>query len=246
MPFTFFAHQTIVIPLKWRWPRWFDGTALCVGSMAPDLAYALNDTPWQIATHTLARQVTFTLPLAVALTLVWRHVVAAPLGAVLPGRTGMEVRALARAHRPPWMTAVGAVLGGLAHVLMDGFTHANGWAVKRSEVLHLFLRIAGHREPLFRWLQLLGHTLGTAIGIAMMVTLVARRRLSAWSPGTEARVIRHPGTMWPPMLVGSAVGLYFGSRVHDDWATAIIRAAWCAFAGLLVGALVSRVRARRQ
>lgn len=245
MPFTFFAHQTIVIPLKSRWPRWFDGTALCVGSMAPDLAYALNDTAWQITTHTLARQVTFTLPLAVALTLVWRHVVAAPLGGVLPGRTGAEVRALARARRPLWMTAVGAVLGGLAHVFMDGFTHGGGWAVKRLALLNVFVRIDGHVYVVHHWLQLLGHTLGTAIGFAMIAMLIARRRFSAWSPGPDAPVIRHPAAMWSLIVLGSVAGVILAARVPGDPPTAIIRAAWAAFAGLLVGALVSRLLARR-
>ncbi len=245
MPFTFFAHQTIVIPLKSRWPRWFDGTALCVGSTAPDLAYALNDTAWRIATHTLTRQLTFTLPLAVALTLVWRHVIAAPLGGVLPGRTGAEVRALARARRPLWLTAIGAVLGGLAHVFMDGFTHADGWAAKRSSTLHIFITLDGHREPVHRWLQLLGHTLGTAVGFALVAVLIARRRFSLWSPGPEAPRIRHPAAMWLPIVGGAAAGALLAARVHDDPATAIIRGAWAAFAGLLLGALASRALARR-
>ena len=36
MPATFPSHAAAVLPLKlWR-PRWFDGVALVVGSMAPD------------------------------------------------------------------------------------------------------------------------------------------------------------------------------------------------------------------
>jgi Domain of unknown function (DUF4184) len=44
MPFTFFAHQAPFLPMARRWPRLIDGTALIVGTMAPDLAYALNGT----------------------------------------------------------------------------------------------------------------------------------------------------------------------------------------------------------
>jgi len=41
MPATFPSHAAAVLPLKlWR-PRWFDGVALVVGSMAPDLGYPL-------------------------------------------------------------------------------------------------------------------------------------------------------------------------------------------------------------
>src|SRR6476661_10963428 len=85
MPLTFFAHQVPVIPLKCLKPRWFDGTALCIGSMAPDFVYALEGTPWLFSTHTLLAQLTWTLPLTTAATLVFRHVGAAPLGASLRG-----------------------------------------------------------------------------------------------------------------------------------------------------------------
>ncbi|MEU7905931.1 DUF4184 family protein [Actinoplanes sp. NPDC049118] len=39
---TFSSHPAAVLQLKvWR-PRWVDGVALAIGSMAPDLAYALD------------------------------------------------------------------------------------------------------------------------------------------------------------------------------------------------------------
>lgn len=42
MPLTLFAHQVPTMGLKMARPRWFDGTALCLGSMAPDLGYAVS------------------------------------------------------------------------------------------------------------------------------------------------------------------------------------------------------------
>lgn len=42
MPFTYLAHQAPALAIKKRWPAWFDGTALALGSMAPDWAYALS------------------------------------------------------------------------------------------------------------------------------------------------------------------------------------------------------------
>src|SRR5215475_10982023 len=44
MPATFPAHPAAVLPLKLRWPHRFDGVALVIGSMAPDLAYPLDGT----------------------------------------------------------------------------------------------------------------------------------------------------------------------------------------------------------
>ena len=41
-------HPVAVLPLKlWR-PRWFDGVALVLGSMAPDVAYAFDGSGWPV------------------------------------------------------------------------------------------------------------------------------------------------------------------------------------------------------
>lgn len=37
LPSTIFSHQSVVLPLKIWYPQTFDGTALCLGSMIPDL-----------------------------------------------------------------------------------------------------------------------------------------------------------------------------------------------------------------
>ncbi len=245
MPLTFFAHQVVVIPLKSVRPRWFDGTALCVGSMAPDLSYALDDTRYDmgVRSHSLGAQLWWTLPVALALTLVWRHVIAAPFGAVLPGRFGEQVAALARARRPLVMTAACAVLGGLSHVVLDGFTHSNGWAALRfPTVFHRFVRIAGHWHPICSWLQYFGHTVGTAIGVAMLVVLIRRRRFSEWSDAqrTPAIVARHPLAMWISIGAGLACGAWLAAMPDQHISTAIIRAAWASFAGLLAGAVIAR------
>jgi hypothetical protein len=42
MPSTVLSHQGIVLPLKIRYPNKFDGTALCVGSIVPDITFILT------------------------------------------------------------------------------------------------------------------------------------------------------------------------------------------------------------
>jgi len=42
MPSSVLSHQGIVLPLKIKYPKKFDGTALCVGSFAPDLAFLVS------------------------------------------------------------------------------------------------------------------------------------------------------------------------------------------------------------
>jgi len=41
MTFTF-AHPAVVIPLKEKRPKWFNGTALILGRMAPDFEYFIR------------------------------------------------------------------------------------------------------------------------------------------------------------------------------------------------------------
>ena len=42
VPFTYFAHQVPVLPLKSRWPDRWDGLGLVVGSIVPDLHYVTS------------------------------------------------------------------------------------------------------------------------------------------------------------------------------------------------------------
>jgi len=51
MPFTFLSHQAPVLPLKIAAPRWFDGTALVLGSMAPDLFFVTHGSDCYIGAH---------------------------------------------------------------------------------------------------------------------------------------------------------------------------------------------------
>jgi hypothetical protein len=74
MPSTFPTHPLAVLPLKiWR-PRWFDGVALVLGSMAPDAAYVLDGSglPVWPFSHQLLGLVGWCLPLTLIGTRVLR------------------------------------------------------------------------------------------------------------------------------------------------------------------------------
>ena len=205
MPFTFFAHQVFVLPLKQAKPRWFDGTALCIGSMAPDFAYALERSPIAVSTHTLSAQLYWTLPVVCCLTWLVRAQLAVPLGAQLPAPLGAQVQALANSRHPFSLTASSAVLGGLTHIFVDAFTHPHGWAFARFELLRLmlfdFISVATA-------LQYLGHTLGTALGFVWFARLVAAQRISTWN-GSAALALEtevpRVGWFWPTLVQGSAL-----------------------------------------
>jgi hypothetical protein len=241
MPLTFFAHQAFVLPLKWAFPRRFDGTALCVGSMAPDLAYALVGTPLAFPSHALSAQLGWSLPVAVALTLGWRHQVSRPLGDWLGGRTGEQIRALSRACRPLLQTASSALLGALSHVFVDGFTHPGGWA---TEHIGLLRQVLVEGVTVAKALQYTGHVLGSAAGLGMMVVLVRSGQLSAWSGGTVEPQPPSP-SFRSLALLGCALAIpaaWSALQTGGGLPVALTRATWTVFAGL---ALASLARARR-
>lgn len=182
MPLTYFAHQVFVVPFKWLRPRWFDGTALCIGSMAPDFAYAFTGTPLDFGSHTLAAQLTWTLPVTYLLTRLVRGFLAEPLGAQLPDPWGAEVRALAcSAHRWP-ITVVSALLGGCSHVFVDGFTHRYGWGYDHVAWLHQPIADGWQVADA---MQYVGHTLGTLLGALLFYRLCVTRRVSHWNGSCE-------------------------------------------------------------
>ncbi|HKP63187.1 MAG TPA: DUF4184 family protein [Polyangiales bacterium] len=240
MPFTYFAHQVFVLPFKVARPRWFDGTALCIGSMAPDFAYAFEALPFEFGSHTASSQFTWTLPFTLLATLCVRRL-ATPLGEQLPSPLGLEVQALSRSRHSPLVSAWSALLGGFSHVFVDGFTHGHGWAVAefpslRAEVFDAI--------PVSKVLQYTGHTLGTLIGFAMFARLVAARRVSQWNGDADSAEAREPERwFWPFVAAGSLLSIPAASSVlvtGGGAPAAIMRASWVLLAVLVVATLRAR------
>jgi len=240
MPFTFFAHQTVVIPLKWAKPRWFDGTALCIGSMAPDFAYALEGTPLSFHSHNLPAQFTFSLPFALLTSRFFRARLAEPIGAQLPGIWGAELRALAASRHALWVSAVSALLGGLSHLFLDGLTHAQGWAVLRSPSLRAVVATwNGIELHLYGALQYFGHTFGTLLGLYMVVQLVRRRQFARWNGIRPLPCLDNPDANLAFVRAGlaSAGFAMLVAATGANLPIAIIRGSLTFFVGLALTAL---------
>ncbi len=93
MPFTYASHQAPVLALKMRWPGAFDGTAMVMGSMAPDWAYAFHGTPLAFDAHAGWGLLLFCVPAAVVASWVLRR--AAPvLFAYVPSPPALPLRQL--------------------------------------------------------------------------------------------------------------------------------------------------------
>ena len=78
MPAFLLSHQGIVLPLKMRFPKRFDGTALCVGSFAPDVGFIVSNfqinygTPYYLF-HSIGGLV-YTVPISLFLVLLFDRV----------------------------------------------------------------------------------------------------------------------------------------------------------------------------
>jgi len=263
MPFTFFAHQAAVLPLKLARPRWFCGTALAIGSMAPDLEYFIWLRTVRYISHSLPGQVLFCLP--VTLLLVWlvMRVIARPLALHLPDGGVFHLRdyrVLALRPDTPgfWpRAAASALVGSLSHIAWDSFTHLHGWPVQAWAPLRTPLFIF-ETEVVYGWRVLQhGSTLfGGLIALWLLARIGRDRLLLRWS-GTDAdETVPVPSPqsrrrLWTSVLLGTVAGVVAGLNIGDlanGWATVRFLAPICfgavtfTFLGLCVGcALAARV-----
>ncbi|HEY8453643.1 MAG: DUF4184 family protein [Micromonosporaceae bacterium] len=172
---TFPTHPAAVVAMKlWR-PRRFDGVALVLGAMAPDLAYVVDGSglPVWPFSHQPLGMIGWSLPLVVAGTRVVRWaapVVAAhlPPGGPLALRDYGAVRA---ARHRWWITAYCALLGAGSHLVLDPVE-------TRVAALDAVLDVAG-----------------AAVMLAIMVHVGRRRLIRAWY-GDPPALRRRPVLFW--------------------------------------------------
>lgn len=183
MPVTFPAHQGLIVGLKLKWPRRFDGTALCIGAAAPDLAYALG--PWLRGhSHDLFGLVFWAIPFSLLAALITRRWSATGIFANLPDLGPLRLRSYGVLvyRRPPILiTVLSASLGAGSHVLVDAFTHRGRWG---AELLGLDVEVGTlpilERFTLAGIAQYLGHIFGSVAFVAALVVIARRRLLEDW------------------------------------------------------------------
>lgn len=161
---TFPAHAAAILPLMGMRRRLLPGTALLVGSVAPDFAFVAGARAGQWS-HGLAGLLLFCVPVGIA-------VYAAFDGTILPAVRGASGR-LAQAFpgRPlvqdarGWATVVVALFAGtLTHLSWDALTHADRWpgAVlfthEQAALSHLVSSWSGSVIVLGWWLIRLWHS----------------------------------------------------------------------------------------
>lgn len=206
MPLTLPTHPVAVVPLKlWR-PHWFDGVALVIGAVAPDIAYAADGYGLTIHSHTWHAPLWWAVPIALVGGRLVRW--AAPVVAVhLPagGRLALRDYGVVGVVRHPWwVTAMSAVLGAVSHIVWDAFTHPYAFGGRL-----LFPWLHERVAPGLPWWELLvrlSDLLGFAVGLALVARLGRARLLRRWH-GPPPPAPHRPATFWTAASTVVGAGL---------------------------------------
>jgi hypothetical protein len=251
MPLTWFAHQVPVLGVKLARPRWVDATAICVGSMMPDLMYSFSSYV-DIDTHAWSSAYAWGLPLTVAVALVVRYVTAPGGACCLPdaGQFRFHSFGVLDRRRPhAAVTLVSASAGIASHVVTDWFTHPGRPGVKLLGYDDVTVTLFGRSEPLAGVLQLIGHSLGSLLGAYLLWRIGRDRLLERWY-GAEAvararqrRPLLGGGVFWATVVGAGVVGVLWGHQ--GDRLEQIQRPAVAALGGATIAAGLSLIVDRR-
>ena len=248
MPATYLAHQAPALAIARWWPGRLDAVALVIGSAAPDLAYTLSGSRWEIWAHELPGLATFSVPVTLAISWLVVRVVAPVVPVHLPDLGGFHLRdwrAMAD-HRFVWRrAAVWAFVGASTHWALDIFTHEWGWFAQHldwySEPVQ-GLSVLGREWPPYRFVQYGSHVVGSAIAVLMLWQLGRTRRLRHRAAAVDhmSPTWKSHATLWLPTTAGFVVGIAWVSLDPIGLASTVVRVSVCAFAGLVAGASIVR------
>jgi hypothetical protein len=266
MPLTFLSHQAVVLPLKLAAPRWTSGTALVLGSMAPDVVYYVRGLPaGGAASHSWLGQLTICLPVTLVLFWVVTRIVAAPLAANLPSGGGLRLEEyrLLRAQPPTlrhWaVVAISALIGSASHLVLD--RSSGGWSAE--EYPQSFAALATDFLPPGRawWVVQLVLWIVLALPTLLMLRFIARRGLLArWArergfiPAGSLTAARRPLLFWSPVIITAIAAIAWGAafprkdyHLHEasTWVQIGLRTMSCIFLAIVAMSIWWRLREQR-
>jgi hypothetical protein len=250
MPWIIPSHQAPAFVLKrWR-PDWFSGLGLVLGTLVPDLEFIVPLRKGTVISHTVSGQLLFTVPIAIVLYVVTCDLVWPWLSPNLspPWRDWSPVRRASGSQL--WRVAWSALIGGLTHIALDGFTHPvsdYGWAVALLPPLQWSVRSPFGVIPIYDILQ---NVLSLALGIAalrMAPSVMRQERSSTFRGESPVTLPRPSGPALTSWLVawggfGAVVALVLRRMDADALSFAAYGILDGAALGILVAAAVSRLR----
>lgn len=265
MPFTFLPHQVPVLPLAAgdgarEHDRW-DGLALVAGSVAPDLFYVTigwSKGPWGIDLARDGHRVTSLLPvvvLACLLATVVRRVVLSVVPLVVPDGGLFHFHdywAISRRRHRWYVTAYSALVGAITHLVLDSFTHVNGFVVEHLDVMRRPLATVGGKPVVvYTVLQYGGSVIGGVWALYLLGRMGRARHFRRRIDDPPPPLGRAPAAA---VFAGAVLGIIggvlsamsrkgghrgAGSLFESNKSTVIMSFCWVAFVGLLAGCLVA-------
>lgn len=135
MPNGLVSHQAAGLLLKVKYPSKFDGTALCIGALVPDLSIIYDYfLPFSVRdiTHSLLGQLVYTIPLTIILTMLF-CILIGPFIARIAERKSKIYSPLRFFSLDGWdnlsskkfnskfflVATYSALIGGLTHIIID-------------------------------------------------------------------------------------------------------------------------------
>lgn len=246
MPLTFPAHQVAVLPLKlWR-PRWFDGTALVVGAGVPDILYVLRNADG-FESHHLSG-IALAVPFTVVYSMVLRRYAADGLFGSMPDFGPMQARSyrVLKNGRPRLLVTLwSALIGVLSHVIVDSFTHQSRLGSRTLGLDRVLFDGPEGAVSIAKTLQYLGHTVGSLIGMVLLVLVVSDKHLGDWYGNDEIESSRlapvREGSQKRAMLILAAfVAVGFAWGLWSSSSFPIFHIGFAAVMGFLAIGIVNR------
>ncbi len=241
-----------MLPLKLRWPG-LDGVALCIGSAAPDLSYALLNTGWQFDAHYTWAVVWWCLPVTLVLCCWLRRglFAHATLWAPPAWQPGLQRSAARPWHlRNAGHAVFGAALGIASHVGWDSFTHSSSPVADRLRILNRIVITTPVPMTVARTLQYAGHTIGSMLALWMLVR-VWRKASPATQSSSEKWLqnsLRSPAPtlrLVAALLLGALVALISNALMPHEIAAALLRGFWAALVALTGLVALARLIGRK-
>ncbi|QZY55065.1 DUF4184 family protein [Crassaminicella profunda] len=158
MPFTF-SHPAIVIPIKNKFEKYFDFTALVLGSMAPDFEYFIRFKPMGTVGHTIGGFFYFNLPLCLIMAYIFHYIIKKPFILNLPKPMDQWFYHIAmgrwsiKSIKDFFIFIYSAIIGMFSHVLWDSFTHDGGMFVEIIHGLRNHIHLMNYQIPIYKFFQ---------------------------------------------------------------------------------------------
>jgi hypothetical protein len=221
------AHAAAIVPLS-RWKSYFWLSPLAVGSMAPDFAYFVFPPPaLRHIGHTWLGLVLFCVPVGLAVLYAFHQFIKRPLVLLMPQLVRGKLLPycgpfpLLPLQRLAWLGTL-IYLGAVSHVLWDGITHDDGWAVRDCPQMRAVLFIAfGHRVVVFGLLQYVSSVLG--LGLLAWWSWQWYRKAPSVPERAEPPLFRQVrplvglGMILVAVVVGLTCGLLYACRFRDSF-----------------------------